>query len=96
MNYPTKETYDKASIQKDIDDRMQIINHYRTTGQLDRIKAIEKIQELRIKDKAVASVTTARLVVSSIPASQASDQAVIDELQLQIGVLTAELLQSIG
>ncbi len=69
---------------------------YQTTGQIDRLKAIEKIQELRIKDKEVAAVTTARLVVSFIPASQASDQVIIDELQLQIGVLTAELLQSIG
>ena len=69
---------------------------YQTTGQIDCLKAIEKIQELRIKDKEVAAVTTARLVVSFIPASQASDQVIIDELQLQIGVLTAELLQSIG
>lgn len=69
---------------------------YQTTGQIDRLKAIEKIQELRIIDKEVAAVTTARLVLSSIPASQASDQVIIDELQLQIVVLTAELLQSIG
>ena len=92
MNNTTPGIYDNASIQKDIDDRMQIIQHYQRTGQLDRPKAIEKIQELRIKDNDIAAVTSVRLAASSVPASQASDQVIIDELLLQIRVLTGKLL----
>ena len=94
MGNQLKYVYDKASIIKEISDREQMIKDYQLTGRLDRPKAIEKIQELRLTDTDVAVATTARLAVSSTPFSQASDQGIIAELQMQIGILTAKLTDS--
>ena len=91
MNEHIKKAYDKASILKDINDREQIIRTYQLTGHLDRNKAIEKIQELRLTDEDIAMATTARLAVSSTPFAQVPDQGIIAELQMQINILAAKL-----
>ena len=83
---------DRASILKDISDRKQIIRNYEHTGHLDRDEAILKIQELRLTDKDVATITTAKLAVSATPFSQTPDQAIVAELQMQIEILTAKLV----
>lgn len=89
-----KETYDRASMLKDISDREQMINNFRRTGYLDRDKAIQKIQELRLSDTDVAAATTARLSISSTPFSQVSDQGIIAELQMQLEILSAKTLKT--
>ena len=91
MSDTAKDIYDKASILKDIDTRMQIIRNYQLTGQLDRDKAVEEIQKLRLNDEDVATVTAARLAVSATPFSQVADQGIIAELQMQVDILTAKL-----
>ena len=94
MDNRVKETYDRASMLKDISDREQMINNFRRTGYLDRDKAIQKIQELRLSDTDVAAATTARLAISSIPFSQVSDQGIIAELQMQVEILSAKTLKN--
>ena len=94
MNEQIKKAYDKASILKDINDREQMIRNYQISGHLDRNKAIEKIQELRLTDEDVAKETTARLAVSSTPFSQASDQGIAAELQMQVEILSAKILKN--
>ncbi len=93
MDNHFKETYDRASMLKDISDREQMINNFRRTGYLDRDKAIQKIQELRLSDTDVAAATTARLAISSTPFSQVSDQGIIAELQMQVEILSAKTLK---
>ena len=93
MDNRFKETYDRASMLKDISDREQMINNFRRTGYLDRDKAIQKIQELRLSDTDVAAATTARLSISSTPFSQVSDQGIIAELQMQLEILSAKMLK---
>ena len=83
---------DRASMLKDISDRTQIIRNYERTGHLDRDEAISKIQELRLTDKDVAKITSAKLAVSATPFSQTPDQAIVAELQMQIEILTAKLV----
>ena len=91
MNNQIKGVYDKASILKDISEREQIIRDYQLTGHLDRNKAIEKIQELRLTDADVAMATTVRLAISATPFEQIPDQGIIAELQVQVGILAAKL-----
>ncbi len=93
MDNRFKETYDRASMLKDISDREQMINNFRRTGYLDRDKAIQKIQELRLSDTDVAAATTERLAISSTPFSQVSDQGIIAELQMQLEILSAKTLK---
>lgn len=93
MDNRFKETYDRASMLKDISDREQMINNFRRTGYLDRDKAIQKIQELRLSDTDVAAATTARLAISSTPFSQVSNQGIIAELQMQLEILSAKTLK---
>lgn len=93
MDNRFKETYDRASMLKDISDREQMINNFRRTGYLDRDKAIQKIHELRLSDTDVATATTARLAISSTPFSQVSDQGIIAELQMQVEILAAKILK---
>lgn len=93
MDNRFKKTYDRASMLKDITDREQMINNFRRTGYLDRDKAIQKIQELRLSDTDVAAATTARLSISSTPFSQVSDQGIIAELQMQLEILSAKTLK---
>ena len=93
MDNRFKETYDRASMLKDISDREQMINNFRRTGYLDRDKAIQKIQELRLSDTDVAAATTARLSISSTPYSQVTDQGIKAEIQMQLEILSAKTLK---
>lgn len=79
------------NITKDIADRSQIIQNYYSTGILDRDNAIKMIQQLRMTDSEVAEVTAIRLIVSSMPFNEASDQGIVNELQMQVEVLLAKL-----
>jgi len=92
MNEFQQSANNKTSMLKDIKERRQIIEKYQLTGILDREDAIQKIQLLRLTDNDVATATVTRLAVSSTPFSQASDQGIIAELQMQIEVLTVKLL----
>ena len=53
INTSTDYKNNKESLIKDIVEREKIISDYKKYGILDRDKAINKIQELRIKDKEV-------------------------------------------
>ena len=91
MNDPIKKAYDIASIRKDIQEREQMINEYQMTRRLDRDKAISKIMELRTTNMEVLTVTLANQ--TSIPLSNAPDEMLLNDLQIQINMLTAELLK---
>ena len=86
-----KTAYDAVSITNEINERRAIINTYRQYGYLDRDNAIKIIQDLRIKDAEVASVTSAKLAVSRIPFDLAPDHSIIAELEMQEDVLAIKL-----
>lgn len=83
----------KESIIKDIVDRKKIIFDYRMYGILDRDSAINKIKELRNKDKEVEKITTVNLAISSIPFSMSSDDQIVAELDMQKTILEAKLFR---
>lgn len=83
----------KESIIKDIIDRKKIVFDYRMYGILDRDRAINKIKELRNKDKEVEKITTVNLAISSIPFSMSSDDQIVAELDMQKTILEAKLFR---
>ena len=92
MGNSLKEIFDKSSMMKDITDRVEIIQNYQNTGYLDRNKAIQMIKELRLTDNDVCKATVAGIAVGgSVPFDQISDQGIINELKMQVAVLTAKL-----
>lgn len=82
---------DKEKLIKDIADRNFIINQYRLKGNIDRAEAIRKINELRISDNVVATITATKLLSYSVPFNCATDEQVIAELKMQVDILNAEL-----
>ena len=93
MNDPIKKAYDIDSIRKDIVERQQMINEYQMTRRLDRDKAISKIQELRLTNKSVATVTVVKLAQHSVPFSQVPDESIIEELKMQVDILKTDLVK---
>ena len=93
MCKPTKESVDNATLIRDITERENIIRNYKIYGLLDRDDAIKKIQDLRINDKDVATVTAVNLSVSSIPFSQATNDQLVEELVMQMNILVAKLTE---
>lgn len=91
MNISTDYRNDINSLIKDIVEREKIISDYKKYGILDRDKAINKIQELRIKDKEVEEITIAKLATFSIPFSMSSDEQIVAELDMQKEILEAKL-----
>lgn len=83
----------KESIIKDIVDRKKIVFDYRMYGILDRDSAINKIKELRNKDKEVEKITTLNLAISSIPFSMSSNDQIVAELDMQKTILEAKLFR---
>ena len=94
MNEFQQSANDKISMLKDINEHRQIIEKYQRTGILDRDEAVRKIQLLRLTDNDVAAATATRLAISSTPFSQATDQGIVAELQMQVEILTAKLIGS--
>ncbi len=93
MNTSTDHKNDKGSLAKDIYEREKIISDYKIYGILDRDNAIKKIQELRIKDRDIAAATAVNLSVSSTPFSQSTNDQIINELTMQMDILTAKLIK---
>lgn len=93
INTPTDYKNNKESLIKDIVEREKIISDYKKYGVLDRDKAINKIQELRIKDKEVEEVTIGKLATFSIPFSMSSDEQIVAELDMQKEILKAKLFR---
>ena len=83
---------DKLFIEKDILERKQIIQEYNTTGFLDRNNAISKIIDLRERDGQVALIYCVSLPREPVLLEQLTNKGLIDELEKQITVLEAELL----
>lgn len=92
INTSTDYKNNKESLIKDITEREKIISDYKKYGILDRDKAINKIQELRIKDKEVEEITVAKLATFSIPFSMSTDEQIVAELDMQKEILTAKLI----
>ena len=92
INTSTDYKNNKESLIKDIAEREKIISDYKKYGILDRDKAINKIQELRIKDKEVEEITIAKLETFSIPFSMSTDEQIVAELDMQKEILTAKLI----
>lgn len=93
INTPTDYKNNKESLIKDIAEIEKIISDYKKYGVLDRDKAINKIQELRIKDKEVEKITIAKLATFSIPFSMSSDEQIVAELDMQKEILKAKLFR---
>ena len=93
MNDPIKKAYETASIEKDINERNEIINIFISTGYLDRDKAVSKIMELRKNDENVAAVTNVKLAQYSVPFSEVPNENIVAELKMQVDILTAELVK---
>ncbi len=91
MNTLTNYGNDRDSLIKDIAERGKIISDYKNYGNLDRDKAIDKILDLRTKDKDVREITTANLAISSIPFCMSSDEQIVAELDLQKKILETKL-----
>ena len=94
MDVNQKRILDSGQLFHVISEREAIISTYKTTGYLDRDHAIEKIKELRITDNEVAAITTAKLAVSSIPFSRATNESIVSELQMQVDILKAKILKT--
>lgn len=92
INTSTDYKNNKESLIKDIAEREKIISDYKKYGILDRDKAINKIQELRIKDKEVEEITIAKLATFSIPFSMSTDEQIVAELDIQKEILKAKLI----
>lgn len=93
MSNLNKESFDNASLIKDIAERDNIIRNYQLYGLLDRDYAIEKILELRRSDNDVATFTAVNLSVSSIPLSQSTSDQIVGELAFQRNILEAKLIK---
>ena len=84
---------------KEINDRQQIINEFikkRFLYKNEREEAIKKIKELRASDEKVLSVAILEQANGSIPLVQASDEALVVELDNQIKLLKTELIEENG
>lgn len=92
INTSTDYKNNKESLIKDIAEREKIISDYKKYGILDRDKAINKIQELRIKDKEVEEITIAKLATFYIPFSMSTDEQIVAELDMQKEILKAKLI----
>ena len=91
MSNLNKESFDIASLIKDIAERDDIICNYQLYGLLDRDNAIKKILELRISDNDVSTITFVKLSVSSTPFNQSTNDQIVAELAIQRDVLEAKL-----
>ena len=87
-----KQTYDNATMMKDLTERKQIIQSFYSTGYIDRDNAIKKIKELRVTDADVAAITSAKLVTNSVPFENATNEGLIAELQMQVDILAAKVI----
>ena len=104
MGNPIKDAFDIAGLERDIVEREQYIKKYKIYGILNREKVIEKILELREKDKEVCTAYYAEMTMEAaakaaagkrayFPAlSDCSNQTLINELQKQIDLLQAKLI----
>ena len=78
----------------DIRDRQAIIDCYRMTHYIDRIRAIELIRNKRLEDDKIAAATMAVQAQSSLVSfNEASDESLISELKMQIDIMKAELAE---
>ena len=91
-NNEAKNMYDAVSLARDIKERKNIIDTFFRYGYLDRDNAIKKILELRKSDVEVAAIADAQQINGSIPIVCASDQQLVLELNNQLEILNAKLL----
>lgn len=93
MSNPIKDEFDRESLIKGIAEREDIIVNYQKNGFLDRNNAVRKILELRINDKDVEIITTAKLSKSSTPFAWATNDQIVKELDMQRTILLAKLIE---
>ena len=91
MSNPIKDILDKQKLQQDIDERNAIIAQYYETGYLDRDNTIQKIRELRLTNEKVAKITIPTVSVNAVPLACLTNARLIDELNMQISILKAEI-----
>ena len=75
-----------------ITERKAIIDKYCQYCILDREDAISKIMSLRSTDNKVLEVACATTIVNAIPLENATNDNIINELQMQISILNGELI----
>lgn len=93
MSNTVKEAFDFYNMTKDIQERKQIIDDYRTYGILDRNKVIDKITELQHKDVEVATATnTVQAIQGAVILNYADNNTLIENLLFQINILEGKLV----
>lgn len=92
ISNPLKREFDKASILNDITERENIISKFATTGILDRLDAIRKIETLQTTDaELVLAAAAKRAECGSVNLYQANDNTIISNIQFQLNYLKVKL-----
>lgn len=91
-NNEAKNMYDAVSLARDIKEREDIIDTFNRYGYLDRDNAMKKITELRFSDIEVGMIALAQQASGSIPLVSALDSQLVLELNNQLTILKAKLL----
>lgn len=89
-----KNDFEQIQLLKDINERNEIVKKYLSTGFLDRENAISKIMKLRLQDKNVAEITTIKLAQNATPFSMATNEQIVEELKMQVGILESKFLMN--
>lgn len=93
MSNTVKKAFDFYNMTKDIQERKQMIDDYRTYGILDRNKVIDKITELQHKDVEVSTATnTVQAIQGAVILNYADNNTLIENLLFQINVLEGKLV----
>lgn len=90
---------EQLSITKDLEERERISNQFRQKGfytKEEKDEAINKVMELRKTDVVVNSIAIAENSKGSVPPKYATDEMVFNEINKQIELLKAKLINNVG
>lgn len=87
-------TLEILDLNKNIQERKQLIQDYIAYGILDRHKVIEKIKELQITDSDITAATaTVQAIRGTVILEYADNNTLIENLQFQIDILEGKLIE---
>lgn len=93
MSENTKDALEILDLNKNIQERKQLIQDYIAYGILDRHKVIEKIRELQTTDVDITVATaTVQIMRGAVILEYADDNTLIENLQFQINILEGKLI----
>lgn len=87
-------TLEILDLNKNIQERKQLIQDYIAYGILDKHKVIEKIRELQTTDLDITAATaTVQAIRGAVILEYADDNTLIENLQFQIDILEGKLIE---